>query len=128
MNDCGTAMRKAKRSIGTMLAIALGLSAWANCAKGERLTHAQMACCRAMDHECQTAGANRACCQSHRGDEQQIATVAKKPIAPPARIVGLPASATAPLAPCSTFLSVWSRARLRAPSPPKYLLDSVLLI
>lgn len=121
-------MRRARRVIGTTLVMAFGLSLWASCGMGEPVTRAQMACCRAMDHDCQTAGANRACCRSHRGDEQQIATVAKKPLAPPARIVGLPASATAPLAPCSTFLSVWSRARLRAPSPPKYLLDSVLLI
>ena len=116
-----------RRAFTAILLIALGVSLGAECFVSDEMTPEQMACCAAMNHDCETAGPTEDCCRSEAGDQPQLVAKAQHSITPPA-LVGSLLDLDVPIE-THTFVSLdIESTRLVADSPPKYVLLATFLI
>ena len=101
------------------------LSLGAQCVVGQEMTTAQMACCEGTDHDCQRAGAAEDCCPNEGAEQQLVKQV--PPLVPPPAVIKCTIPAL--VSPTDTYsASDVDGSRLKAVSPPKYVLLASFLI
>lgn len=127
------AMVPRRMTIGLSVALValLVTSAVASCMAGPAMsTDSQMACCMGDDSECGMAGTAEQCCTAD-SQTHQLVVAKQEPVRSPLMTLSL-MRAIHPGVPMSVPTELPGRATLpdavRAPSPPTYLLTSVLLI
>ena len=130
----GVAMRKWMvrwiRPVGWTVAAALVVAVTANCATGEPMTDAEMACCAAMGHDCGGAMGDMDCCSHGQGRVPQFVTANTASLTPPA--AALIAVVAVPGTPQPGLRFVQkppiTGTSLKPARTPTYLLISTLLI
>jgi len=125
-------MRFTTIGVALLLVASLATTAWASCVAGlDDLTNVQMACCKAGHHNCPMHGSAKDCC-SHEGQQSHqqvsvVAHVAASKVASPTLVTAILDAFRGPILE-PAWVSASAHAVFNAPSPPPYLLESVLLI
>lgn len=124
-------MGRLSHALVFVLAAAVGMASVADCLPSASMTPSQMACCVAVDHDCDEVGTDTSCCPPGSRDTTQALTLAaaKGQGVPVVTVMSAgdwcsaarPSSWRAPL-------EAFSRRILKLPKRPTYLLVSTLLI
>lgn len=120
-------IRRTTRPVAWVLVLALGVVLSAECVIGEDMTAAEHACCAAMDHDCESAGAqqDQDCCTTDTGTKLQVAS-AKQILVPTFDAAPLLFAAVPPSSPLRSQRA--SRVSFAHASVPSYLLGTAFLI
>jgi hypothetical protein len=118
-------MRRTMRPLAWVLVLALGVVLSAECVIGEEMTAAEHACCTAMAHDCESAGAQQDCCTTDDGAKPQLAS-AKQILVPTFDAAPLLFAAVPPASPLRNQRA--TRVSFAYAYVPTYLLGTAFLI